>query len=266
MVFGMFGFLLVFAIAGYLSFNPNPFNPGKAIGVKHEPGRIDKNTKPPVAGQNWTSPISGVEFVWIPALNMWMGKFEVTNEEYLKKEPTHDSRSIQTSTFSGDRQPVVYVSVDNARAYAAWLTTNEAAILSGYRYRLPRVTEWITIAQAGHDWLFPWGNEWPPTSGNAGNYHGQEASFVHDKIPGYHDNHPVTCNVEDSWENPWHVFGLGGNVWEACLSDTDTSSFGAWMGASWINSIPDRLHCTNSQLREVGEPAMNFGFRLVLAR
>ena len=93
----------------------------------------------------------------------------------------------------------------------------------------------------------------------------QEATFVQDKIPGYTDHHPVTCNVEDSGENPWHVFGLGGNVWEACISDTNQASFGGWLGGSWVNSIPERLHCTNL-ISQVGEPGINFGFRLVLAR
>ncbi len=45
----------------------------------------------PVSDRNWRSPSTGMEFVWIPQMEMWVGKYEVTNEEYRKKEPEHDS-------------------------------------------------------------------------------------------------------------------------------------------------------------------------------
>lgn len=58
-------------------------------------------------GQNWTSPFTGMEFVWIPAMNIWVGKYEVTNAEYRKKDPGHDSGSYEGHTLNQDRQPVV---------------------------------------------------------------------------------------------------------------------------------------------------------------
>ena len=33
----------------------------------------------PQKGQDWKSPSTGVEFVWIDALDMWVGKYEVTS-------------------------------------------------------------------------------------------------------------------------------------------------------------------------------------------
>jgi len=59
----------------------------------------------PVEGQNWTSPATGMEFVWIEQMGLWVGKFEVTNGEYRRKEPRHDSRSYGSRSLNHDRQP-----------------------------------------------------------------------------------------------------------------------------------------------------------------
>jgi len=262
---GLAAFAL-FALVGYWSFNPNSLNPGKTAPVVHHvAAAISADAKPPVEGQNWTSPVTGMEFVWISALNMWVGKYEVTNEEYLEKETAHDSRSFENNSMNGARQPVTYVSFDNARDYAVWLTTAEKSVLGARHYRLPSEKEWIASAQCGNNWSYPWGNNWPPVSGQAGNYHGQEGAGVWEKLAGYNDQHPVTCNVEESWANPWNLFGVGGNVWEACAADDDAATFGAWLGGSWNNCIPERLHSSN-RIDVVGEPSLNMGFRLVMSR
>ena len=62
-------------------------------------------TAEPVKGQNWTSPSTGMEFVWIEQMGLWVGKFEVTNGEYRRKEPRHDSRSYGSRSLNHDRQP-----------------------------------------------------------------------------------------------------------------------------------------------------------------
>jgi len=81
----------------------------------------------PVTGENWTSPTTDMEFVWIPQLDIWAGKHEVTNAEYRRKEPGHDSRSYEEHSLNGDRQPAVYVNYDDGNAYAAWLTERDRA-------------------------------------------------------------------------------------------------------------------------------------------
>ena len=76
----------------------------------------------PVSGSDWTVPDISMEFVWIKALYCWGGKYTVTNGEYRKFKPDHDSRDCEGISLNGDRQPVVYVKFDDAIEYAKWLS------------------------------------------------------------------------------------------------------------------------------------------------
>ena len=221
----------------------------------------------PVEGQNWTSPSTGMEFVWIPQLEIWVGKYEVTNAEYRKKKPGHNSGEFEGHTLNRDRQPVVRVNFDDGKAYAKWLTERDSrALASGYRYRLPSEYEWLRYAQCGDGRQYPWGDNWPPVSGQAGNYHGQEGAGDWVKIPGYNDGFPVTAPVDELWMNPWGLAGVGGNVGEACASGASEASFGAWRGASWRKVSRDNLRVWFR--RDSGGAARSIigGFRLVLSR
>jgi formylglycine-generating enzyme required for sulfatase activity len=223
----------------------------------------------PQPGEDWTVPDLGMEFVWIKALNLWVGKYEVTNAEYRAYKPDHDSKEFEGQSLNGDRQPVVYVNFDDACAYAAWLTAREekaGRLSEGLRYRLPTEEEFRLYAQCADGRTYPWGNEWPPQSGRAGNYHGAEgADNEREKISGYSDGHPVTCAVEQSWVNPWGLYGVSGNVWEACARDTAIEQcFGAWRGASWYNFNQGDLRCDFRSRRVGSFRFFNFGFRLVV--
>jgi len=207
-----------------------------------------------------------MEFVWIDALKMWVGKYEVTNDQYRRKESAHDSKDYKGHSLNGDRQPVVYVNFDDAKAYAEWINRTYATKLpDGYRVRLPSEKEWMTFAQCGDGREYPWGDTWPPRSGQAGNYSDSDSAWEY-KIDGYRDGYPVTCDVEKSWANPWGLYGVGGNVWECCSEDDAGGSFGAWRGASWHVIIQDFLRCS---YRLDGGASLRFssgGFRVVLSR
>jgi len=213
----------------------------------------------------WTSPTTGMEFVWIAQMNMWVGKVEVTNGEYRKKEAGHDSKSHDSHSLNGDRQPVVFVNFDDAKAYAAWLSERDKAQLDGKRYRLPSEQEFMTYVQCGDGREYPWGNNWPPRSGQAGNYHGQEGVGGVEKLSGYNDEFPVTAQVDHLWRNPWGLCGVGGNVWEACASDSSGGSFGAWRGASWGPESQNALRCAYRNVGCGSSRNHSCGFRLVLS-
>ncbi len=221
-------------------------------------------------GGPWVSPGVGMEFVWIEKMKIWAGKYEVTNEEYRKKEPAHISEGYKSISLDGDRLPVVCVSFAEARAYAVWLTDRDKPQLGGLRYRLPTEKEWLALAQCGDGREYPWGTSWPPVSGQAGNYHGQEGAGggTWKKIDGYDDGAPAACEVEKSWANPWGLYGLGGNVWECCASNADAQSFGAWLGASWLLGNADFLRCDGRNILNVvgNERDYSSGFRLILTR
>jgi formylglycine-generating enzyme required for sulfatase activity len=247
-------------------------------GMKAGPGKLHWNmesqkpeaTAPaPVNGDVWKSPATGIEFVWIKELKMWVGKYEVTNGEYRKKEPGHNSGEQDGNSLNGERQPVGCVSFDDAKAYAKWLTERDrtnGSLPAGYYYRLPSDKEWMTFAQCGDGRGYPWGNNWPPRNGHAGNY-ADSSSACKYKISGYRDGHNVSCDVKDSWSNSWGLYGVGGNVWECCAESSSIgSAFGAWRGASWDVSDQGSLRCSY-RVDDFGSFRVSVnGFRLVLSR
>jgi formylglycine-generating enzyme required for sulfatase activity len=212
-----------------------------------------------------------MEFVWIEALKIWVGKYEVTNGEYRKMARDHDSESYEGRSLNGDRQPVVSVNFDDGKNFAEWMTAQDRGVLGGARYRHPTEQEFMVYAQCGRNWEYPWGNESPPRSGQAGNYADETAKRVFKSVwtpieLGYDDGHAVPCDVEKSLANPWNLFGVGGNVWEACTSDNTGGSFGAWRGASWYDYSPDRLRCASRLDFGGATRDDDGGFRLVLVR
>jgi len=219
----------------------------------------------PAEGEPWVSPSTGMEFVWVPALGVWVGKCEVSNGDYRKKEPSHDSKSYEGRSLNGDGQPVAQVNFDDAKAYAAWLTGRDGGRLGGLSYRVPTEAEWQTFAQCGDRREYPWGNQWPPPSGKAGNY-SDSASAWSGRIAEYTDGFPVTCPVERGGRNEWGLCGVGGNVWECCAKDKDGVSFGAWRGGAWSSDGPVYLRCGFRIDVGGSERASYNGFRLVLGK
>lgn len=201
-------------------------------------------------------------FVWVPALKRWVGKYEVTNGEYRKKEAGHDSKDLSGQSLNDDRQPVVFVNFDDAKAFANWLTEKEKEHLSRLRYRVISDAEWQVCAKCGTGRLYPWGPSMPPKYGN---YSDSASPSTFRKIEGYSDGFSVSCPVENSGPNEWGLYGMGGNVWECCAWDVTGASFGAWRGGSFANSTPECLWCV-SRSNLGGSPRNPYiGFRLVLS-
>jgi formylglycine-generating enzyme required for sulfatase activity len=226
----------------------------------------------PRPGRDWTSPATGMEFVWIEALRMWVGKYEVTNGEYRRKEPAHDSKNFRGHSTNGDRQPVVYANFPRGKAYAEWLTEQDRDRLGVFRYRMPSVEEFQVYAQCGDGRVYPWGDAWPPVSGQAGNYLDQSAqrTLGFQGMEGYDDGFAVTAPVEESWVNPWGLYGVSGNVWEACAADSSGAEYGQWRGAAWVIVAKEHLRCdfgySDAEYGKAGHKLnRKHGFRLVLA-
>lgn len=222
--------------------------------------------KGPVPGLNWNSPTSNMEFIWLPSMKIWVSKYEVTNEDFRRFRRGHDSGEYRGHSLNGSRQPVVQVNFEDAKVFAEWLTERENGQLGNMRYRLPTESEFQTYSQCGDGRQYPWGNQWLSGIGKAGNYHGQEGAGPWPKISGYDDGHAVTAPVEKSWENSWGLYGIGGNVWEACASDSNPDIFGAWRGAAWNDrNWPDMTCSSRFGIGAALNRQNDFGFRLVLS-
>lgn len=168
-------------------------------------------------------------------------RFPVTNEEYLQF--IRSSRYIPSDTanylrhwerglpVSGqERYPVVWVSLEDARAYARWAGK-----------RLPAEAEWQLAAQGtdGREW--PWGSEFHATKCNNG------------------FGRPTPVDAFPKGESPYGVADLVGNVWQ--MTD-DVWCNGAYYfniirGGSWfrpesswwyIKGGPQPLTTTQMQL------------------
>jgi formylglycine-generating enzyme required for sulfatase activity len=216
----------------------------------------------PSCGNAWKSPSTNMEFVWVKALGLWVGKYEVTNGEYRKMNPSHDSKHYDGHALNMERQPVVYVNFDDARTCADWLTERDGDWLGGMRYRVISEAEWQTCAQGGDGREYPWGDAMPPTRGNYADSTMTSATRIED----YTDGEAVACIVEKSGCNEWGLYGLGGNVWECCSSDTSAITFGAWRGASWFSSAPGNMRCAFRLNIDGSYRELSCGFRLVLSR
>jgi iron(II)-dependent oxidoreductase len=123
-------------------------------------------------------------------------KYPVTNEEYLRF--IRETRYVPADTSNylkhwekgmpvtgQERYPVVYVSLEDARAYATWAGK-----------RLPAETEWQLAAQGTDGRLWPWGNDFQATKCN--NAFGRATPV--DAFP--------------KGESPYGVADLVGNIWQ----------------------------------------------------
>jgi formylglycine-generating enzyme required for sulfatase activity len=136
--------------------------------------------------------------VTVPAFQM--DNTEVTNAEYLmfvsKTERTPPSHWAGGKPVAGQEEwPVVNVSLDDAKAFAAWRSNRDRVT-----YRLPTEEEWEYAARNGEqNNLYPWGNEWVA-----------HRAVMRDS--GDATLKPVGSYLEG--KNRWGVLDLIGNVWE----------------------------------------------------
>jgi formylglycine-generating enzyme required for sulfatase activity len=151
------------------------------------------------------------QYYWLPAF--YMDITEVTNTEYARFIDETHYRPKDLTRFldhwvkpednsgepwywhypdSEDAQPVVWVDLDDARAYAKWA-----------KKRLPREEEWQYAAEGGKGSLWPWGNEYNPACCNGAS------------------DHITPVKQYPLGMNSFGCYDMAGNVWEWTESERD---------------------------------------------
>lgn len=165
----------------------------------------------------------------------------------------HPFPRTRRHAWSGDRppkgranHPVVLVSHNDAKAYAAWLSKG-----TGAAWRLPTEAEWEKAARGIDGQRFPWGTDYDPSRLNS-----------HDKGP--FDTLPV-----DSFPNGASPFGMldsAGQVFE--WTSTKASGAGRYIvkGGSWDDSGCGICRPAARHSRPEGLKHILVGFRLVRER
>ncbi len=196
--------------------------------------------------------------------DFYMGKFEVTQEEYERVVGTNPSYFKKCS-----RCPVEQVSWDDAKEFIRKLSAKN----DGFEYRLPTEAEWEYAARAGTTTVFAFGNSLSSSQANFdGNFPYGSASKGEYKAR--------TAAVGSYQPNAFGLYDMHGNVWEwvediyntsgyqglptdgSANTSVGDSAFRVLRGGSWY----DHGNILRSVSREWVPPANRYshiGFRVV---
>lgn len=220
----------------------------------------------------------------------YLGTREVTNAEFRRFKPDHPSGVLEGVDLSGDTQPVVRVTWEQAAEYCNWLSAQaglppayarrdgKLAAEPGARgYRLPTEAEWELAAR--HDGRattrkYPWGAALPVPPRAANLADSAARSLLGAVLGDYTDGFPATAPVGSFAASPLGLHDLAGNVAEwvqdlyeipapAPARDPEGPATGAHhviRGSSFMHSTVTELRAS---FRDYGGPARpDLGFRV----
>jgi formylglycine-generating enzyme required for sulfatase activity len=161
-----------------------------------------------------------------------------------------------------DSHPVVCVSWESAKAFAAWLSSQ-----TGREYRLLTEAEWEYAARAGTTTPFWSGSSINPVQANYDENYVYKGEF-----------RKQTVAVGNFAPNPWGLYQVHGNVWEWCEDLSHDGYNGAppdgsaWLqggdakyrvvrGGSWAER-PRNLRSASREAVRSYERIVDLGFRV----
>jgi iron(II)-dependent oxidoreductase len=146
--------------------------------------------------------------------SFYIDKYSVTNSQFKAFLDTTHYRPKDSLNFLRDwangrysegwaDKPVTWVSLEDARAYAAWAGK-----------RLPHEWEWQYAAQGDDGRAYPWGNKW-------------QSDAVPTPDQGRILSSPAAVGAYPSGASPFGVIGMVGNVWQWTDEYSDDHTRGA---------------------------------------
>ena len=206
-----------------------------------------------------------------------VSKFEVTWGEYAVCVAMRGCpKPFGDSGFGKGRKPVINVSWEDAKAYAAWFSR-----MTEQPYRLLTEVEWeyaargATSATASHP-TYPWGDQEICQHANLADQSFRRRGYTGD-ITDCDDRHQQTAEVGAYPANPFGLHDMHGNVWEWCEDNWHPNYQGAptdgsvWQGGdaslrvvrggSW-NIDPEVLRSAFRLRYRPGDRNYLIGFRI----
>ena len=246
-----------------------------------EPRILEPELRGPTAGEERANQLDGMLLVFVPGGEVrigaegtnqpwsrpihyirlspfWIGKFLVTNEQYLlflNSNPGYGQPAYWNDPqFNQSQHPVVGVSWSDAHAYCRWAGLE-----------LPSEAQWEAAARGRDQRSYPWGSE-APTLQHA-NFSGKDSGTS-----------PVAAHPAGI--GPYGTFDQAGNVWEWCADPWSSTAYQnreegqldpvargdiavrALRGGSWMNPAQDLLSACRE--RATAKSRLNSqGFRCV---
>lgn len=144
--------------------------------------------------------------------DFYIGRYEITNAQFRKFRPEHNSGKYENLMLNEEKQPVVNVSWEDAVAFAKWLSKK-----TGLVYRLPTEAEWEYAARAGSKTSRFWGNN-PDDACSFANVADLMAKkrWPRWTVHVCDDGYAVSAPVGTFKPNNYGIYDMLGNVWEWC--------------------------------------------------
>ncbi len=211
--------------------------------------------------------------------NFWMATCEVTNEQYARFDPTHDSR-IEHGDFlqfsvkqrgqpvSDPKQPVCRVSWDDAQAFCRWLAEK-----TGRRVALPTGDAWEYACRAGAATPMSYGAIDIDFSRQANladvnlrspvGYRSKTVPEWRPAITTVNDGYWVSAPVGTYESNAWGLHDMHGNVWEWMADKAPDGSRRLVRGGSWYVR-PHRATADSTLAYQPWQQVYDVGFRVMV--
>lgn len=211
----------------------------------------------------------------------WMGRFEISNEQYARFDPAHDSR-IERGDFlqfderergypaNGPRQPVVRVSWNAAMTFCRWLSDK-----TGEHYTLPTEAQWEYACRAGTAtplWFGGLETDFSKFANLADHSLRVMPTFGwglpsggvppwRPAVDSVNDRFRIAAPVGSYAPNAWGLCDMSGNVWEWTDGEFPPDRK-AVRGGSWAER-PSRATSASRLGYRPWQPVYNVGFRVI---